>query len=311
MQTCKYYDWSIEKGLDKNDGTPFSDWMADPNHPSLFSVHPEGFLVFLRPAEIQKLDEYAESDPYEVADKMDSPFHRQRFDKTLELLANAIPKQSDSPRILDVACGEGHISAAIQRQFPEAEVSAFDASLSAISRASQAYPNIDFEVANAYDPPYRPDYFDCVICNNIWEHVPDPLHLLDCVTRSLKPNGYLIVSTPSRYHLNNLLRVLVGKPVAFASPHHVTEYSVGQVLEQMRWGGFFGRKSGRKPCKAHTTQYEYLYQILYGASCASRFDTAQSIAPQIGTYCILPRQEGTKRHVTWLVVFPVGKPASG
>ena len=154
------------------------------------------------------------------------------------MLATAIPKQSDSPRILDVGCGEGHITAAIQTQFPQAEITAFDASLSAISRASQSYPDLVFEVANAYEPPYRPDYFDCVVCNNIWEHVPDPLFLLERVSRTLRPDGYLIVSTPSRYNLNNLLRVLVGKPVALASCHHVTEYSVGQVIEQMRWGGF-------------------------------------------------------------------------
>ena len=234
----KYYDWSRERPLDKSDGAPFSDWMADPNHPAPLAVHPEGFLVSLRPDEIRNLDEYSDGDPYKVADKKDSPFHKQRICATLEMVANAIPKQMDSPKILDVACGEGHITAAIQDKFPQAEISAFDASLSAVSSASKTYPGITFDLANAYDPPYRPDYFDCVVCNNIWEHVPDPLHLLARLSRLLKPNGYLIISTPSRYNLNNLFRILVGKPVALMSCHHVTEYSVGQVLEQMRWGGF-------------------------------------------------------------------------
>lgn len=110
MQTHKYWDWNREKGLGKNNGAPFSGWMAEPNHPSSFAVHPEEFLIFLR--------------------------------------------------------------------------------------------------------------------------------LLDSVARPLKPNGHLIVSTPSRYHLNNLFHVLAGKPVALASPHHETEYSVGQVLEQLRYAGF-------------------------------------------------------------------------
>jgi 2-polyprenyl-3-methyl-5-hydroxy-6-metoxy-1,4-benzoquinol methylase len=234
----KYYDWSLHSDLEPEDGAPFSDWMADPNHPAPFALHPEGFRVFLRPPQIQKLDEYSCGDPYRVAARIDSQFHRQRIDTTLELLADIICKQSDSPKILDIGCGEGHISAAIQTQFPQAEVSAFDASLSAISRASRSYPHVVFEVANAYEPPYRPGYFDCVVCNNIWEHVPDPLCLLERVSRILRPDGYLVVSTPSRYNLTNLLRVLVGRPVALASCHHVTEYSVGQVIEQMRWGGF-------------------------------------------------------------------------
>ena len=234
----KYYSWVSKAPLCETEGAPFAEWMENPDHPCRFAAHPEGFLIFLRPAEIRELDEYSVEDPYSVAGNLDSPFHKQRVHLTLDLLARSIGRKIRFPRILDAACGEGHITAAIHRAFPKAEIFAFDGSLSAIHRASQAYDGITFAVANAYDPPYPPDYFDCVVCNNIWEHVPDPLRLLDSVAMSLKPNGHLIVSTPSRYHLNNLLRVLVGKPVALASPHHVTEYSVGQVLEQLRYAGF-------------------------------------------------------------------------
>jgi 2-polyprenyl-3-methyl-5-hydroxy-6-metoxy-1,4-benzoquinol methylase len=238
MQSYEYYDWSRERDLDKDDGAPFSDWMANPNHPSSFTVHPDGFLIFLRPNDISDLDEYSEEDPYRVSGNLDGPFHAQRIHVTIDMLAQAIGREARSPKILDVACGEGHITAAIHRAFPTARILAFDGSLSAIRSASQAHDGISFALANAYDPPYPPDYFDCVVCNNIWEHVPDPLRLLDRVARSLKPNGHLIVSTPSRYKLNNLLRVLIGKPVVLGSPHHVTEYSVGQIQEQLRYAGF-------------------------------------------------------------------------
>jgi SAM-dependent methyltransferase len=238
MQTSGYYDWSRKRDFDKDDGAPFSDWMANPDHPSSFAVHPEGFLIFVRPNQIRDLDEYFGEDPYRVAGNLDSPFHAQRVHVTIDLLAHAVGREATAPKILDVACGEGHITAAIHRAFPTARIFAFDGSLSAIRSASQAHDGISFALANAYDPPYPPDYFDCVVCNNIWEHVPDPLRLLDRVAKSLKPDGYLIVSTPSRYKLNNLLRVLVGKPVALGSPNHVTEYSVGQVKEQLRYADF-------------------------------------------------------------------------
>ncbi len=238
MQTYEYYDWSRERNFEKDDGAPFSDWMANPNHPSSFTVHPEGFPIFLRPNEISDLDEYSAEDPYSVSGNLDGPFHAQRVHLTIDLLAHAIGREARSQKILDVACGEGHITAAILRAFPTARILAFDGSLSAIRSASQAYDGISFAVANAYDPPYPPDYFDCVVCNNIWEHVPDPLRLLDRIAKSLKMNGHLLVSTPSRYNLNNLLRVLIGKRVALGSPHHVTEYSVGQIQEQLRYAGF-------------------------------------------------------------------------
>lgn len=234
----KYYSWVSKTPLCEAQGASFDEWMDNPDHPSSFAVHPDGFLVFLRPAEIRTLDEYCEGDPYTVAGNLNKPFHKQRVDLTIDLLAQGMGKDFRGLRILDVACGEGHITAAIHLAFPAAEILAFDGSLSAIRSAHHAYEGITFAVANAYDQPYAPDYFDCVVCNNIWEHVPDPLRLLDRITRSLKPSGYLIISTPSRYRMNNLFRVFVGKSIGLISPHHVTEYSVGQVLEQLRYAGF-------------------------------------------------------------------------
>ena len=74
-----------------------------------------------------------------------------------------------------------------------------------------------------------------MLCNNLWEHVPDPLRLLESVKRILKPAGYVIISTPSRYRFRNMVRVSLGLPVVFMSKLHVTEYTVGQVLEQLRF----------------------------------------------------------------------------
>jgi SAM-dependent methyltransferase len=81
----------------------------------------------------------------------------------------------------------------------------------------------------------------------LWEHVPDPLFLLSRIKKIIKPGGYLILSTPSRYRAGNLVRILRGNPVAFMSPHHVTEYTVGQVQEQLAYGGFEVRKILSKP----------------------------------------------------------------
>jgi hypothetical protein len=62
--------------------------------------------------------------------------------------------------------------------------------------------------------------------------------MLFSVKRVLHPSGYLLVSTPSRYRFDNLVRVITGWPTKFVSRHHVTEYTVGQVIEQLTYGGF-------------------------------------------------------------------------
>lgn len=238
MKIPKYFDWQSCRPLEDSQGAPWVEWMEGDINSAPFAWHPDGFRVFLGSEDLVKFDEYIEGDPYEVAAKMNSPFQEQRKRLTLELFAEALKSISASPRVLDVGCGEGHITAAIQDAQPDAELSAFDVSLTAVKRAKEFYPHLEFEVADAYCAPYPPNYFDCIVCNNIWEHVPDPLLLLERMSRIMKPGAYLLVSTPSRYRLNNLLRAFVGRPIVFASQHHVTEYSVGQVIEQMRWGKF-------------------------------------------------------------------------
>jgi SAM-dependent methyltransferase len=170
-------------------------------------------------------------------------------------------------RILDIACGEGHITARIAEAFPQAALSGLDYSLSAIERAVELYDrnNIDFIVANAYIPPYEPEYFDIIVCNNIWEHVQDPLLLLQGIMPVMARGGYLLISTPSRYRLYNLLRVLIGKPVQFMSKLHVTEYSVGQVIEQLHYCGMdiVSIKSKPIPVELQSLRSVLINRIVY------------------------------------------------
>jgi len=227
------------------DGCELTQW-SDLYGRAVFARHPEGFPVFLSPAELEVPDEYRDSDPYGVEQSLDGPFQTRRIACTLELLGTAVRRLS-SPRILDLGCGPGHITQRIHQGFPKADLFGLDYSVSAIRYAVHHFPGIDFVAANAYDAPYFPGYFDVVLCNNLWEHIPDPLRLLGHIVVVMKPDGYLVLSTPSRYRLGNLLRVLCGKTVELASEHHVTEYTVGQVYEQLRYRGFRVLRSMSRP----------------------------------------------------------------
>lgn len=238
MLSPKYYDHHHSRPIDLDkDGCAFQDWRRLFGK-ALFARHRKGFLVFLPPHKIEACDEYQESDPYTVAVNIDSAFHKIRIECTLEVLGDALKRIQGMPKILDLGCGEGHVTAEIKAAYVDAEVSALDYSISAIEYGVAHYPGIDFILADAHDPPYAPGYFDVVVCNNIWEHVPDPLFLLSRASEIIRPGGYLVVSTPSRYRLRNMVRVMRGRPVELMSKHHVTDYSVGQVVEQLRYGGF-------------------------------------------------------------------------
>jgi 2-polyprenyl-3-methyl-5-hydroxy-6-metoxy-1,4-benzoquinol methylase len=238
MSTVKYYDYKHNRPLDlDSDGCVLEKW--DQLHgKAQFAKHPKGFNIFIPPGKISANDEYAAADPYSVEQNIDGQFHQRRIELTIELLREAVASIPGKPQVLDLGCGQGHITEKMRQAVPGAEFTGSDYSVSAIEYAHDHFPLIDFAAGDVYDSYYAQEFFDVVVCNNLWEHVPDPLFLLSNITRTLKPGGFLIVSTPSRYRSYNLVRVLRGKPVEFMSPHHVTEYTVGQVIEQLAYGGF-------------------------------------------------------------------------
>ena len=161
-----------------------------------------------------------------------------------------------------------------------------DCSLTAIARATTTYPGIDFVVADAYAPPYAAAQFDIVVLNNIWEHVPDPMRLLTAADRVLKPGGTIIISTPSRYRLGNLLRAIMGRPVTLISKHHVTEYTGGQVLEQLRFGGY----------EAEVMDFP----VNLPASTVASFLSRKTLGPLLRLYC---KCTGSHHSLEWTIFY--------
>ena len=185
-------------------------------------------------------DEYNQGDPYEVAKNINNHFQKCRVYYTNRLLQNARTNK-DEIKILDVGCGEGHLTNKLEIKEGD-RISACDLSEMAIKRGEQLYPDIDFKKADALDLPYQWNYFDVVICNNLIEHVDSPSRLLKEMNRVLKSGGYVIISTPSRYRVENILRLICGKKIKLASKYHVSEYSVGQVKEMASGQGFNVKK---------------------------------------------------------------------
>jgi SAM-dependent methyltransferase len=230
--TATYYDRATNSVFDLADACPLDEWRA--GRQGRFAVHPSGFPIFC-PASAEEPDEYADGDPYQAEHA--SAFQGNRQTQTLELLTE-LNRARRLDQILDVGCGVGQITGLIAGAFPDATVHGMDRSITAIARATERVSSVRFVVADAYDLPFAPDSMDAIVCNNLWEHVPDPLRLLGELFRVLRTGGGLVLSTPSRYRIENLVRVLRGRSAQHMSRSHVTEYTVGQMEELLRFGGF-------------------------------------------------------------------------
>ncbi|HEY5959293.1 MAG TPA: class I SAM-dependent methyltransferase [Polyangiaceae bacterium] len=134
----------------------------------------------------------------------------------LDLSRMAAPR-----RVLEVGCGEGHLTQFLfERLLPER----FDACDLGLERLTpHRDPRIEFRQASAYELPYADASFDLVLCCEVLEHLTEPqraVRELERVTASS-----VIVSTPFEplFRTMNLLRGAY-LPALGNTPGHVQHF---------------------------------------------------------------------------------------
>jgi ubiquinone/menaquinone biosynthesis C-methylase UbiE len=113
-----------------------------------------------------------------------NPIYRYLTDRFLHYLVAAIMK--DHPRsIIEVGCGEGHLSAHIRSVFGDSiTIDACDFSNTIIRTAKELYGDagINFFVGDIY--ALKPDRaYDLVICSEVLEHLREPHRALAALSR--------------------------------------------------------------------------------------------------------------------------------
>jgi len=168
-------------------------------------------------------DEYQNGDPYEV--DFSDYFHKERLRNTLDILKDV----SHNSKVLDVGCGRGYFT----KHFVVNgnKVLGIDYSKNAIEFAQNNFGNesLLFEVLDVVDLIEKKDEFDVVIANNLIEHIENPNAFLRECHRILKPDGFLIISTPNLYSFRNIISIIFKKSVKYRHSNHVCEYSRSQI----------------------------------------------------------------------------------
>lgn len=116
--------------------------------------------------------------------------HLHRYAFALELVRGK--------RVLDAACGEGYGSALLAGA--ASSVSAVDISEQAVQHARGRYQakNLDFQACDCLDLPFATDEFDCIVSFETLEHLQDHDGLMREFRRVLKPEGFLLLSSPDK-----------------------------------------------------------------------------------------------------------------
>jgi SAM-dependent methyltransferase len=98
------------------------------------------------------------------------------------------------PRICDLGCGRGWLSAELARF---GAVTGVDLSTEGVRLAAERWPHVSFVAADVL--AWRvSEPFDLVVSSEVIEHIPDKARFVATVDAIVRPGGYAIITTPTQ-----------------------------------------------------------------------------------------------------------------
>lgn len=121
---------------------------------------------------------------------------------------------------LDIGCSVGTISRTLAPHFKK--IIGIDIDKPGIKAAGKnnAFHNLSFKLNDVLNLSFKDNYFDVVICNNVYEHVPDPFKMMDEIRRVLKKSGVCYFAATNKYMIiesDHKLPFLSWLPISLAS----------------------------------------------------------------------------------------------
>jgi SAM-dependent methyltransferase len=118
-----------------------------------------------------------------------------RLKRCIAILEGISKTKLKKPRILDLGSGNGWLSCIVGLFGPTLGV---DLSENAIQISRMRFPHVDYLSADILNWDYKGDKFDIIISQEVIEHVEDQKEYLRIAYDLLRPDGFLILTTPNR-----------------------------------------------------------------------------------------------------------------
>jgi SAM-dependent methyltransferase len=105
----------------------------------------------------------------------------------------------DDPRVLDVGCGTGVLTAELVHQYGGAAVSAIDPSPPFVEAVRQREPDVDVRQGTAEELPYDDQAFDAAVCQLVVHFMADPPAGLREMARVTRRGGVVAATVWDNY----------------------------------------------------------------------------------------------------------------
>jgi SAM-dependent methyltransferase len=116
------------------------------------------------------------------------------------LIRSLLNLPDESPRILDIGCGQGDLVAELRLHHPGVELRGIDYSQSGVDVAARKVPDAAFlrrDLLREADPPAQlRSWATHAACSEVLEHVDDPVALLANARPYMAPGCRLVVTVP-------------------------------------------------------------------------------------------------------------------
>lgn len=167
--------------------------------------------------------------------KFETNFYYYIKRKMVKIIKKFIKKDS---YMLDIGCGCGTVEKFLQcLQFKKCV--GIDVSGVGIQKAKATikdkrieFLNLEFEALN------EETKYDIITIFEVIEHIENYYNLLEKISKLLKEDGYLILSTPNRMRLENRIRNLFRKKLVLVDSTHIKEFTFKELKFVLEKYGF-------------------------------------------------------------------------
>jgi len=142
------------------------------------------------------------------------------FEHAMDLLLD----HAGEPRtVLEVGCGEGHVTERLRRRFPRARVVGTDLSPEIVEIARTRHPACSFEVRAIEDAAAEGARWDLIVACEVFEHLSEPAR----ARAALATAGQLVFASVPREPLWRVLNLARGRYVTALgnTPGHAQHWS--------------------------------------------------------------------------------------
>lgn len=157
---------------------------------------------------------------------------KQSFERYAALHQFLPTIRKDSPRLLDMGCGEGTgLTGFVNSGW---SISGVDISPTAVATARRRIPSGEFVSGELTEAARRLGPFDLVRLDNVLEHVINPSSVLGAAFEHLHPGGFIAIYVPHGESLS--LRLFRSRSVSHWVPYHLhlfTRQSLARALESV------------------------------------------------------------------------------